>query len=196
MLRHRLLRDARPHRPPLLPRGDQVAGLEQRVRRQAAHRGARRRERAVPAVLEFVVDSKPVVLPGVATSGCPVDARRSACRSSHASCRNVSGNYRSGYVCRCLDGYQGNPYLAGGCQDIDEFKCRHWSWQWSSPSNHGTWCYLGDPKDEATEGKNAQEEILQAKSRASVAAIGVSEGGHRREDDHPLGGATKGNKQF
>ncbi|KAM3296636.1 hypothetical protein ACQJBY_038801 [Aegilops geniculata] len=78
------------------------------------------RRPAVPVVLEFAVDSKPVVLPGVATSGCPVDARRSACRSSHASCRNVSGNYRSGYVCRCLDGYQGNPYLAGGCQDVNE----------------------------------------------------------------------------
>ncbi|XBI43915.1 hypothetical protein VPH35_108631 [Triticum aestivum] len=81
-------------------------------------------------------------------------------------------------------------------QIFSRFKCRHWSWQWSSPSNHGTWCYFGDPEDEATEGKNAQEEILQAKSRASVAAIGVSEGGHRREDDHSLGGATKGHKQF
>ncbi|KAF7082629.1 hypothetical protein CFC21_086487 [Triticum aestivum] len=78
------------------------------------------RRPAVPVVLEFAVDSRPVVLPGVATSGCPVDARRSACQSGHASCHNVSGNYRSGYVCRCLDGYQGNPYLAGGCQDVDE----------------------------------------------------------------------------
>ncbi|SPT15797.1 unnamed protein product [Triticum aestivum] len=78
------------------------------------------RQPAVPVVLDFAVDSKPVVLPGVATSGCPVDARRSACQSSHASCHNVSGMYRSGYVCRCLDGYQGNPYLTGGCQDIDE----------------------------------------------------------------------------
>nr|BAK03639.1 predicted protein [Hordeum vulgare subsp. vulgare] len=78
------------------------------------------RRPAVPVVLDFAVDSKPVVLPGVATSGCPVDARRSACRSSHASCRNVSGNYRSGYVCRCQDGYHGNPYITDGCQDIDE----------------------------------------------------------------------------
>ncbi|KAE8787654.1 wall-associated kinase-like 1 [Hordeum vulgare] len=80
------------------------------------------RRPAVPVVLDFAIDSMPVVVPGVATSGCLVDTRRSACRSSHASCRNVSGIYRSGYVCRCLDGYQGNPYLSGGCQDIDECK--------------------------------------------------------------------------
>lgn len=55
-------------------------------------------------------------------STCPQDAARSVCRSSHSSCRNVTGNYRSGYVCRCKDRYLGNPYLTGGCQDIDECK--------------------------------------------------------------------------
>jgi hypothetical protein len=78
------------------------------------------RRPAAPVVLEFAVDSNPVVLPGVATSGCPKDMARSACRSSLSSCHNVTGNYRSGYVCRCHDGYQGNPYLAGGCKDVDE----------------------------------------------------------------------------
>ncbi|XBI23526.1 hypothetical protein VPH35_048748 [Triticum aestivum] len=73
----------------------------------------------IPVVLGFALDSKPVVLQGVATSGCPKDVSRSACRSSLGSCRNVTGHYRSGYVCHCHDGYQGNPYIVGGCQDID-----------------------------------------------------------------------------
>jgi hypothetical protein len=75
---------------------------------------------AVPVVLEWAVASTPVILPGVAPDGgnssCPTDTAKSACRSSHSSCRNVTGNYRSGYVCRCQDGYDGNPYLASGCQ--------------------------------------------------------------------------------
>ncbi|XP_047047731.1 wall-associated receptor kinase 3-like [Lolium rigidum] len=74
----------------------------------------------VPVVLEWAVDSAPLAPPALATTGCPRDAARSACRSSLSSCRNVTGNYRSGYVCQCQDGYQGNPYVADGCQDIDE----------------------------------------------------------------------------
>ncbi|XBI43696.1 hypothetical protein VPH35_108433 [Triticum aestivum] len=77
---------------------------------------------AIPVVLEWAVESRPLPQPQdtLGTSGCPQDKARSACRSSLSSCLNVTGNYRTGYVCRCEDGYQGNPYLADGCQDVDE----------------------------------------------------------------------------
>jgi len=82
---------------------------------------------AVPVVLEWAVASTRIVLPGTTSpdsgggnSSCPVDEARSACRSSRSTCHNVTDNYRTGYVCRCKDGYDGNPYLAGdgGCQGM------------------------------------------------------------------------------
>uniref|UniRef100_A0A0E0IQ25 EGF-like domain-containing protein n=1 Tax=Oryza nivara TaxID=4536 RepID=A0A0E0IQ25_ORYNI len=75
----------------------------------------------VPVVLEWAVASvhKPPT-PVDVNSTCPKDPARSECRSSNSFCRNIANMYRSGYVCKCDDGYQGNPYLTGGCQDIDE----------------------------------------------------------------------------
>lgn len=41
-----------------------------------------------------------------------------ACKAN-SKCAN---NDLSGYISQCLPGYQGNPYLSDGCQDIDECK--------------------------------------------------------------------------
>ncbi|XP_068649163.1 wall-associated receptor kinase 3-like [Aristolochia californica] len=42
--------------------------------------------------------------------------------SRNTTCVESSRGY--GYLCSCLDGYQGNPYSSQGCQDIDE--CSYW----------------------------------------------------------------------
>ncbi|CAL2252437.1 unnamed protein product [Prunus armeniaca] len=39
-----------------------------------------------------------------------------ACKGN-SDCHNTTS---SGYICRCKDGYKGNPYLEDSCQDIDE----------------------------------------------------------------------------
>ncbi|KAG2609722.1 hypothetical protein PVAP13_4KG056700 [Panicum virgatum] len=41
-----------------------------------------------------------------------------ACRSNNSKCIDSSNGI--GYLCNCTDGYDGNPYLTDGCQDIDE----------------------------------------------------------------------------
>ncbi|KAE8771281.1 Wall-associated receptor kinase 3 [Hordeum vulgare] len=83
------------------------------------------RSTAMPVVLEWVLASRRLQQPRGSSPpgwamGCPIDLGRSECRSRRSSCSNVTGNYRNGYVCHCQEGYEGNPYIPGGCQDVDE----------------------------------------------------------------------------
>uniref|UniRef100_J3LR33 EGF-like calcium-binding domain-containing protein n=2 Tax=Oryza brachyantha TaxID=4533 RepID=J3LR33_ORYBR len=74
------------------------------------------------------VGTVPVVLDWAVRDGwCPATAeekarRKYACKSANSECVNSTNGM--GYSCNCSHGYQGNPYLQDGCQDINECALR------------------------------------------------------------------------
>ncbi|KAB8089426.1 hypothetical protein EE612_014357 [Oryza sativa] len=67
---------------------------------------------AVPVVLDWAIRE---------VGSCEAAMRNKAdyaCRSANSDC--VDSTEGEGYRCNCSRGYEGNPYLDGGCQDIDE----------------------------------------------------------------------------
>lgn len=62
----------------------------------------------VPVVLDWAIRN---------AGNCDIAVRNRtdyACRSAHSECFNASDG--QGYRCRCSKGYEGNPYLDGGCK--------------------------------------------------------------------------------
>uniref|UniRef100_A0A0E0KGQ7 Protein kinase domain-containing protein n=1 Tax=Oryza punctata TaxID=4537 RepID=A0A0E0KGQ7_ORYPU len=85
----------------------------------------------------------PVVLDWAVRDGwCPETAeekarRKYACVSDNSHCVNSSNGM--GYTCNCSQGYEGNPYLDGGCQDINECVLREQDPKYEEmyPCRHG-----------------------------------------------------------
>ncbi|CAN6305968.1 unnamed protein product [Urochloa humidicola] len=70
--------------------------------------------RGVPIVVDFAIRNNASSCPGKGQQPPP----GYACVSGNSSCANATNG--EGYVCKCWDNYDGNPYISNGCQDINE----------------------------------------------------------------------------
>ncbi|KAL2231861.1 UNVERIFIED_CONTAM: Wall-associated receptor kinase 2 [Sesamum indicum] len=96
-----------------------------------------------------------------------------ACKSLNSKCHKPENGY--GYRCSCLEGYQGNPYLVDGCQDIDECKlgkcrddCRNTNGNYTCLCPKG---YHGDGQNCSPAGDSGESLILKLVAGIAVAII-------------------------
>nr|TKW40470.1 hypothetical protein SEVIR_1G248300v2 [Setaria viridis] len=82
-------------------------------------------ESVVDGIYDFSQEDEIVIKWVVANLTCQ-EAKQSnpkyyACISHNSSCQDVRrGKTNYGYLCKCNDGFHGNPYLRNNCTDIDE----------------------------------------------------------------------------
>uniref|UniRef100_A0A1D1XTW4 Wall-associated receptor kinase 2 n=1 Tax=Anthurium amnicola TaxID=1678845 RepID=A0A1D1XTW4_9ARAE len=119
----------------------------------------------VPMVLDWVVGPE----------SCESAMRNKssyACVSANSVCSNASN--ASGYRCNCSTGYEGNPYILHGCQDINECEgsnnCPRNGICKNTPGNYTCSCPKGTKLDSAT------NECQKKKFAASTLALGLSIG--------------------
>ncbi|CAL5203933.1 unnamed protein product [Lathyrus oleraceus] len=103
-----------------------------------------------------------------------------ACKADKSTCHQAATK-KLGYLCKCLDGYRGNPYLNHGCQDIDECEesndCVNRTCV-NRPGSYYCKCptgYEGDGKNNGTRCslKSRKEHMLIIALSVSVSVVGL-----------------------
>ncbi|KAA8538369.1 hypothetical protein F0562_028085 [Nyssa sinensis] len=104
---------------------------------------------------------------------------------SDFACRGKSECYtpesmKYGYRCRCLEGYEGNPYITNGCKDIDECKdkklnqCSKLATCVNKEGNYTCSCRNGYHGDGRKDGENCTSDPSHDRLIKIVASVAIS----------------------
>ncbi|KAL6623585.1 hypothetical protein ACP70R_033464 [Stipagrostis hirtigluma subsp. patula] len=77
------------------------------------------KNQTMPLVLDWAIRDNSSTSMSCAQAQAAMNQLDYACVSNHSECID-SGIIGPGYVCNCTKGYEGNPYVVGGCNNIDE----------------------------------------------------------------------------
>ncbi|XVF82566.1 hypothetical protein PTKIN_Ptkin16aG0059900 [Pterospermum kingtungense] len=62
-----------------------------------------------PVILDWTIGN-------ISCDEARMDNQSFACKAINSTCFDSEHGSESGYVCKCLDGFEGNPYLSDACQ--------------------------------------------------------------------------------
>ncbi|KAM2703139.1 hypothetical protein EV2_004766 [Malus domestica] len=122
----------------------------------------------LPAIIDWEIGNK----------SCDIAAKNestSACKAN-SYCHNRSSG---GYICRCRSGYEGNPYLPGGCQDIDECKAPNpcsMGTCINTPGNYTCKCPKGYKNDDPDKIRCIKDNGREKLSLLLIISLGASGG--------------------
>ncbi|PIN08854.1 Serine/threonine protein kinase [Handroanthus impetiginosus] len=97
-----------------------------------------------------------------------------ACKSVNSKCYKPDNGY--GYRCSCLEGYQGNPYLIDGCQDVNECEDPHLNICEKRCVNTIGDFHCACPKGYHGDGKKDGRGCIRGESLAFKLAAGIASG--------------------
>ncbi|KAG5250788.1 wall-associated receptor kinase [Salix suchowensis] len=123
-----------------------------------------------PCSYAFIIEEK-----NIGNNSCAeVKKNTSACQGN-STCYDPDNGH--GYLCSCLDGYRGNPYLPNGCLDLDEctdatvnHNCTHICT--NSPGNYTCSC----PKGYHGDGRKNGDGCIRRRSLVIQIAAGIGVG--------------------
>ncbi|KAK0580316.1 hypothetical protein LWI29_000611 [Acer saccharum] len=87
-----------------------------------------------------------------------------ACKEN-SDCYEPPDHSAEGYLCKCKDGYQGNPYISNDCKDIDECKlgnvtCHHQAYCVNTEGNYTCKCFKRHKGDGKIDGEGCTPDQL------------------------------------